>query len=321
MYNKQAQKYRGFATSAIATFLLALTCGNVFAVEEVSATPNADPYEKFNRAMFSFNDNVDTYVMKPVATFYNTIMPRPLNEGIHNFFNNINNLPTIADDLLQANFQQAASDTWRFGINTTIGILGFFDVAERIQLKQYNNDFGLTLAKWGYQNSNYLVLPFWGPSTVRDGLGMPVDYFGFSIYPYITPDKSRYGVYMLSAVDLRAQLLQYQGVMDEVAVDRYAFIRNAYLQKRAFMIKQTQEGGPTKTGYKGTVLNTTMEPVTEGGGSTLTPAADEVGQASGGTTLAPLDDNSSQGGGSTLEPLSMRLPKAVLPLKPHKTTL
>lgn len=324
MYNKQAQKYRGFLARAMCAMLVGMSYCSAFAVDDASTNNiNKDPYEKFNRAMFSFNDNIDTYIMKPVATFYNTIMPRPLNEGVHNFFNNINNLPTIADDLLQANFQQAASDTWRFTINSTIGILGFFDVAERIQLKQYNNDFGLTLAKWGYRDSNYLVLPFWGPSTIRDGIGLPVDYFAFSVYPYIYPDKTRYGIYLLGAVDVRTQLLKYQDVMDVVALDRYTFVRNAYMQKRAYMIKQSDQGGPTKTGDKGTVLMTTMEPVTVGGGSTLTPLADTVDSESGGSTLAPLDDSSAgKGGGSTLAPLNeSSLPKPTLPINNNKTSI
>lgn len=197
-----------------------------------------DPYEGFNRIMFDFNDRVDTTVLKPVATFYNKIMPRPLNEGIHNIYNNLNNLPTIANDLLQLHFHQLASDVWRFGINSTIGIGGIFDVAGRMNLQQYNNDFGLTLARYGYTNSNYLVLPFFGPNTVRDGIGIPVDYYGFSIYPYVEPPSARYELYGVGVIDKRAQLLQYQQVFEEAALDKYVFVRNAYLHRRAFQIDQ-----------------------------------------------------------------------------------
>ncbi len=206
--------------------------------DAVPAPVVKDPYEGFNRAMFTFNDKLDTYIMKPIARAYNAIMPRPLNDGVHNFFTNIGNLPTIANDLLQANFFQAANDSWRLVINTTIGVGGLFDVAERMKLKPYKNDFGLTLAKWGYRDSNYLVLPFFGPNTPRDGIGIPVDYFAFSIYPYIDNTKTRYAIYGLGVVDKRAQLLRFQGVMDEASVDKYVFQRNAYMQHRAYQIDQ-----------------------------------------------------------------------------------
>lgn len=199
-----------------------------------------DPYEKFNRVMFAFNDKLDTYLLKPVATFYNTIMPKPLNQGVHNFFLNIGNLPTIANDLLQFNFYQMANDVWRLGVNTTAGIGGIFDVAGRIGLKPYANDFGLTLATWGFDQSNYLVLPFFGPNTVRDAIGIPVDYYVFSIYPRIKSNKARYAIYGLGVIDRRAQLLQFQSVMEEASLDKYVFIRNAYLQRRAYLIDQNQ---------------------------------------------------------------------------------
>lgn len=207
--------------------------------DEPEPAVEKDPYEGFNRAMFTFNEKLDKFILKPVARAYNAIMPRPLNEGVHNFFVNINSLPTIANDLLQANFYQATSDSWRLVINTTLGVGGFFDIADRMKLKPYSNDFGLTLAKWGYANSNYLVLPFFGPSTPRDGIiGLPVDYFAFSIYPYIQPTKTRYIVYGVGVVDKRAQLLKFQEVIDEASVDKYVFVRNAYMQRRAYQIDQ-----------------------------------------------------------------------------------
>lgn len=202
-----------------------------------------DPYEKFNRSMFIFNDKLDIYIVKPIATVYNTILPKPINQGIHNFFNNINNLPTIANDILQFNFYQAANDTWRLIINTTLGIGGLFDVASRMQLAPYTNDFGLTLASWGYRHSNYVVWPFFGPSSIRDGVGIPVDYFAFSIYPHVHPVSTRYIVYTVGVIDKRAQLLQFQSVFDEAMLDKYTFFRNAYLQRRAYQIDQNQHLG------------------------------------------------------------------------------
>lgn len=202
-----------------------------------------DRFEKVNRAVFKFNDVLDTMFLRPVATLYNKIMPRPLNRGIHNFFNNIYTVPTIANDLLQLNIYQAMNDTWRLGINTTIGIGGLFDVASCMGLEPYTNDFGLTLATWGWCNSEYVVIPFWGPNTFRDGLGMPVDYYAFSVWPRIHPPRKRYELYALSVIDARAQLLSMQSLLDEVAYDKYIFVRNAYMQRRAFQIEENKRRG------------------------------------------------------------------------------
>ncbi len=203
----------------------------------------ADPYEGFNRVMFKFNDTIDSYLLKPVAKVYNVIVPRPINQGVHNFFNNISNIPTIANDVLQLNMYQATRDTWRLVINSTVGIGGLFDIAARIDLPQYSNDFGMTLAYWGYKNSHYLVLPLFGPSTVRDGIGLPVDYFGFSLYPYVEPTSTRYQLYALGVIDRRAQLLQFESVLEEAALDKYTFIRDAYMQRRAYQLEQNQHVG------------------------------------------------------------------------------
>lgn len=207
------------------------------------AVSDHDPYQGYNRFMFNINDHLDTAIFKPVARFYNAIMPKPLNEGIHNFFNNLGNLTNIPNDLLQANFFQATNDSWRLVINTTVGIGGLFDVAERMQLKPYQNDFGLTLAKWGFRNSNYLVLPILGPSTPRDLVGIPVDYYAFSIYPYIHPRSTRYELLALWMIDIRAQLLKKQDILDEVSLDKYTFVRNAYMQNRAYKIQQNDDRG------------------------------------------------------------------------------
>lgn len=218
----------------------AKTTTNSAVAQTTEAAPDTDPYENFNRAMFTFNDKLDIYLLKPVATLYTKIMPKPLYKGIHNFFNNIAEFPIIANDILQLHFYQMASDMWRLGINTTIGIGGLFDVAKQIKLEYYPNDFGLTMAVWGYKNSDYLVLPFFGPNTIRDGIGIPVDYFAFSIYPYVNPESFRYELYGLGVVDRRAQLLHYQSVMEEAAVDKYIFMRNAYMQRRNYQIEKNQ---------------------------------------------------------------------------------
>lgn len=200
-----------------------------------------DPLEGFNRAMFQFNDWIDTYFMKPVSALYNKIMPRPLNQGIHNFFNNVQNFPTIANDILQLHFYQMANDSWRLLINTTLGIGGLFDIAERIGLPPYTNDFGLTLAYWGWRDSAYLVLPFWGPNTIRDSIRHPVDYFAFSIYPHIYPARTRYELYALSVLDARAQLLKFEPIVREAVLDKYVFMRNAFYQRRQYQVEKNQQ--------------------------------------------------------------------------------
>ena len=155
-----------------------------------AANPN-DPYEPFNRVMYKFNDTLDRFVSEgPVATLYNKIMPKPLATGLTNFYNNVDTIPTIINDILQGNYHQMASDTWRFAINTTIGIGGLVDVASRLGLDPHLEDFGLTLAHWGHKNSNYLVLPFVGPTTVRDGIALPINYYTMTPYPLIYPKKS-----------------------------------------------------------------------------------------------------------------------------------
>ncbi|OGT65579.1 MAG: hypothetical protein A3J38_04115 [Gammaproteobacteria bacterium RIFCSPHIGHO2_12_FULL_45_9] len=236
--------------------VLSFSCFNGLAFaqstpQSVKPTNPQDPYESVNRKIFNFNDALDRAILKPVATFYNKVMPRPLNRGVHNFFNNIWNVTTLVNDLLQIRFQQAASDAWRLTINTTVGIAGFFDVASYMGLQQSYNDFGLTLARIGYVNSNYIVVPFFGAGTIRDVAGWPVDYFLFSVYPYVRPLEVQYGIYALNVVDRRAHYLQYDEVMREAALDKYAFVRSAYLQRRAHLIELQKQGLADNNGYGG----------------------------------------------------------------------
>lgn len=224
--------------------IVILTTWVALSGQVVAATTNSvDPYEPFNRVMFKFNDTLDIYVVKPIATFYTKIVPKPLAKGFTNFYNNIDTVPTILNDALQGNFYQTTSDIWRLGINTTAGILGFFDVASRIGLEPNSEDFGLTMARWGYTKTNYLVLPFFGPSTVRDMFGLPVNYYLLSIYPYINPPVVRYRIYFFGALVRRADLLRYESFMQQAAVDKYVFMRDAYLQHRNYLIERNNQLG------------------------------------------------------------------------------
>ena len=229
---------RSFATAWVVLTIL-FSCN----LAKAEGANTEDPYEHFNRAMFNFNDFLDRVILKPIATLYTQIMPKPLFQGVSNFFANIDTIPVVANDFLQGNFYQATSDAWRLGINSTIGIIGFFDVASRMGLEPNYEDFGLTLAQWGYKDTYYLVLPFFGPSTFRDALGMPVNYYGLSIYPYVHPPIRRYELYAWAVVAKRADYLSYDRVYQQVAIDKYAFMRNAYMQRRAYLIQRNKELG------------------------------------------------------------------------------
>ena len=208
-----------FSKSIILIALLLAGCFSPLSYAEVEENENnqdnqiKDPYEKFNRVMFEFNDTVGEYCLKPIARLYKKIVPRPLNKGIHHILQNVYSESSIFNDLLQANFYQATSDSWRFVVNSTIGLGGFFDVASDIGLPSNSTNFGITLAKWGYKDSNYLVLPFWGPSTMRDTFGLPIDYLT-SIYPHV-PDVGRRNVLAgIEILDIRAQALRFEDVYE-----------------------------------------------------------------------------------------------------------
>lgn len=207
-------------------------------------TSVSDPYEKFNRVMFGFNDMLDRFVIKPAATIYNKIIPPPLNRGIDHVFENFYTLRTALNDVAQYNFYQAVSDSWRFALNSTIGIGGFFDVANEIGLPPNTEDFGLTLAQWGYTKSDYFVLPFFGALTIRDAIALPVDYYT-SFYPYFRPWTTQLAIKSVDVVDKRAQLLRFQEAYETATLDKYVFIRSAYMQRRQYLIDQnTQPDNP-----------------------------------------------------------------------------
>lgn len=215
------------------------------AEDEIDVPLERDPFEQYNRFMFTVNDKADIYILKPVAKAYNKVLPTFITNRVTNFFNNIDEIPTVVNDLLQANPGQAILDTSRFIINSTVGILGLFDPASRIGLTQHNEDFGLTLARWGYKNSNYFVIPLFGPSTIRDTLGFGVDWLALNPMPSFVEDhNSRIALYGLRYVNKRAALLRFQNVMQQAALDRYIFVRNVYLQRRNNVIQQNENPLP-----------------------------------------------------------------------------
>ena len=194
-----------------------------------------DPYESINRKSHDFNMAFDATILKPPARVYKAMVPGPVRGSIDNAYDNIHMLPTVANDLLQAEWKQSIRDTWRFLINSTLGIAGFFDVATDMGLPPHSNDLGLTFAKWGDKNSPYIVIPFLGPSTIRDGVGAAFDFSIFMPYPYIRNDAVVYGLLGLRYIDLRSQFFETDRLMAE-AFDKYAFVRDAYLQNRNYRI-------------------------------------------------------------------------------------
>lgn len=203
-------------------------------------TNPVDPYESFNRKVHNFNMAIDATMLKPPARLYVAVVPGKVRKGINNAFNNIDMLPTVANDLLQAEGRWAIKDSWRFVINSTLGVGGFFDVAATFGLPPHYNDLGLTLAKWGDKNSPYIVIPFLGPSTIRDGSGWLFQFVLWTPYVYINNDAIAYGLVGLRYIDLRSQLFETERLMNE-ALDKYSFIRDAYLQHRSYLINGTEQ--------------------------------------------------------------------------------
>ncbi|BCX81670.1 phospholipid-binding lipoprotein MlaA [Methylomarinovum caldicuralii] len=199
-----------------------------------ASTDPRDPLEPVNRKVQAFNDTLDDYLMKPLARGYQWVTPDFVDQGVTNFFGNVKDIAVTANDLLQFKFKQSGQDAARFLVNTTVGVAGLIDVASEIGLEKHDEDFGQTLGVWGLPPGPYLVLPFLGPTTPRDGVGSVADGFMNPIAYTIFPVKV--GLFGLRTVDYRADNLSSTEILDQAALDRYAFIRNAYLQRREYLI-------------------------------------------------------------------------------------
>jgi len=206
-----------------------------------------DPLEPFNRAMFEFNDTLDKAVLKPVAQGYKAVMPSPVRTGVTNFFSNLGDPWIALNQLLQGKVEEGMTDFMRFVVNTTFGLCGIFDVASEGGMEKHDEDFGQTLGVWGLEPGPYLVVPFLGPSSVRDGAGWVPDSYGY--LPWRGPKlldagdevALRNALTATDTVQTRANLLDATNVMEEAALDRYGFVRNAYLQRRQ---SQVYDGNP-----------------------------------------------------------------------------
>ncbi len=198
-------------------------------------TNPADPLEPLNRSVFRFNDTLDENVLKPVATGYRDYTPSLVQTGVRNVFNNFSDVSAVLNNGLQLKGRQAASSLMRVVVNSTVGVYGLFDVATAIKLERYPEDFGQTLGYWGVRSGPYLVLPLLGPSTVRDTAGLPVDW---QVDPVNNERIAHFGpeTQILRIVDKRASYLAAGNMLNEASIDKYAFLRDAYLQRRRSQI-------------------------------------------------------------------------------------
>ncbi len=228
------------ATLALAAAALLAGCAQV-----PSPSPS-DPWESYNRSMYAFNDTVDRAVLKPIATGYQKVTPRPVRTCIHNIFGNLGDVWSGVNSLLQGRGRDFVDTFGRILFNTTAGLGGCIDIASMHGARKIPNDFGITLGVWGLGAGPYVVLPFLGSSTVRDGVGT-----GVSLVAPASPTAAvfamdnipvRNSILGLYGVDLRASLLEVDRLVDQTALDKYSFIRDAYLQRRKAMLDSRQRG-------------------------------------------------------------------------------
>ena len=203
---------------------------------------NPDPWEGLNRKTYAFNDALDRAVMKPVAQGYVKVVPGFAREGVNNFFGNLEDIGTGLNNLLQGKPRDGASDLGRVVVNSVFGVFGLWDVATPMGLEKHYEDFGQTLGVWGVQSGPYLVLPLLGPSSARDGPARIVDP-SWLYSEYVNPESLYWGVWGLDKVRERANLFQAEGVLQEAALDKYSFIRDAWLQRRR---SQVYDGNPPR---------------------------------------------------------------------------
>ncbi len=200
---------------------------------------NKDPLEGLNRGIYKFNDTVDKAALKPVAGAYKAVVPSALRSGVNNVFSNLGDVVNVINDLLQFKLGKALDDAGRVAINSTFGIAGLVDWASMDGVEKRSEDFGQTLAYWGWKDSSYLVLPFIGPSTLRDTGGLIIDSAFFDPIRYVEGPSSRNGLLLTKFIDKRSTYLPGSDLLDEAALDPYIFMRDAFMQRRE---NQVQDG-------------------------------------------------------------------------------
>ncbi|MEQ1879717.1 MAG: VacJ family lipoprotein [Burkholderiales bacterium] len=219
-------------------FLLAAAC----LMSGCAAGPNPkDPYEKFNRKVHSFNEGFDKIVAKPVAKAYDKVLPDMVQTGIGNFFSNLGVLVTALNDAAQLKGSKVPVDIMRFTTNLVFGLGGLLDVATELKIENRNEDFGQTLGYWGVGSGPYLVLPILGPSSVRDGVALPVDYYLYPTTYVVDEPREKNSLTAVRFIDARAKLLGAGEFLEQSGMDKYSFIRDAVIQRREY---QVHDGEP-----------------------------------------------------------------------------
>ena len=200
--------------------------------------PNAnpfDPMEPLNRAVFNLNDGIDNAILQPVASAYDQVTPSPVKTGVRNFFGNITDVWSVANNLLQFKFKESLETFMRVSVNSTFGFGGVLDIGTEMRLPKNKQDFGQTLGVWGFDAGPYVVLPLLGPSSVRDAVGTLVD-GSVDLVNNLPSVPTRNSLTVLRGVDRRAQLLGATNILDQAALDKYSFTRDLYLQRRVISI-------------------------------------------------------------------------------------
>ena len=223
--------------------LLSVILAGCAGTQNRHSDPENDPWEGFNRKVYAFNNGMDK-VVRPVAVGYDKIMPDPFQRGVGNFFRNLDAPVTFVNQILQGKFKQSGSSVGRFLLNSTVGLLGFFDVATKAGIPYYNEDLGQTLAKWGYADSRYLMLPFLGPSTFRDGVGRVTDSYYHPVGQAIHK-REELGLWIFRGIDQRARFLEQDTELEQ-AYDPYVLLRDVWLQNRQYQI---HDGDPPMADY------------------------------------------------------------------------
>ena len=224
-----------------------------FALTGCATTTNnaRDPLEGFNRTMFTFNDKVDQVALKPAAKVYRAVLPQFVQTGVGNFFGNLGDVWTGVNNILQGKVGDGVSDFMRFAVNSTLGLAGLLDISSEAGLQKHKEDFGQTLGKWGVQSGPYLVLPLLGSSTIRDTAALPLDFKG-DLWSYADPVRLRNSGTAVRLLDARASVLDASDLVEAAALDRYEFVRDAFLQRRESKVNDGEAsrrgGGSTAPG-------------------------------------------------------------------------
>lgn len=230
-YPSDAER-RGRGLTMLLALALLLTLGGCSSLRAgFSQGQKLDPWEAWNRKVFAFNERVDEAVLKPVATAYSEMVPRPVRLGIDNFFGNVADGWSAANLFLQGRFKAGVQQTMRFAVNSTLGFVGVLDIGSEVGLERTTEDMGKTFGRWGAGTGAYIVWPLFGPSSVRDTLAMPFDWRG-SPSQVFDVGEVQFGIFALRTINTRANFLRAGEMLDGIALDKYTFIRDAYLTRR-----------------------------------------------------------------------------------------